>query len=87
MEHANNHKSPTHPSLFDRPTWRRLASRARSNSSNSSNPSPGPRDVVVADRHPLPSRDGQFVRRVMNGPATVRACVTFFRELDEGGEK
>ncbi|KAK3390929.1 HotDog domain-containing protein [Podospora didyma] len=39
-------------------------------------------DVIVVDRRPLPSGESNFVRRVMNGPTTVRACVTFFRMLE-----
>ncbi|KAK0715767.1 HotDog domain-containing protein [Lasiosphaeris hirsuta] len=36
-------------------------------------------DTVVVDRRPLATGESNFVRRVMNGPSTVRACVTFFR--------
>ncbi|KAI1377777.1 Thioesterase/thiol ester dehydrase-isomerase [Hypoxylon crocopeplum] len=35
--------------------------------------------VVVPDRRPLPSGESNFVRKTMNSPTTVRACVTFFR--------
>ncbi|KAK4039021.1 HotDog domain-containing protein [Parachaetomium inaequale] len=33
--------------------------------------------IVVSDRRPLASGEKQFVRGVLNGEATVRACVTF----------
>ncbi|KAI2624229.1 HotDog domain-containing protein [Hypoxylon sp. NC1633] len=35
--------------------------------------------VGVPDRHPLPTGESNFVRRTMNSPTTVRACVTFLR--------
>ncbi|KAI2637092.1 hypothetical protein GGS26DRAFT_547321 [Hypomontagnella submonticulosa] len=36
-------------------------------------------DTVVPDRRPLPSGESSFVRKTMNSPSTVRACVTFIR--------
>lgn len=40
-------------------------------------------DVIVVDRRPLPSGESNFVRRTMNSGTTVRACVTFFRMLQD----
>ncbi|KAI5868507.1 HotDog domain-containing protein [Durotheca rogersii] len=40
-------------------------------------------EVVVPDRRPLPSGESNFVRRTVNSATTVRACVTFFRALDD----
>lgn len=37
--------------------------------------------VIVPDRRPLASGESNFVRKTMNSPTTVRACVTFFRLL------
>ncbi|KAK3353063.1 HotDog domain-containing protein [Lasiosphaeria hispida] len=39
-------------------------------------------DTIVVDRRPLATGESEFVRRVMNGPTTVRACVTFFRMVE-----
>ncbi|KAI0171854.1 Thioesterase/thiol ester dehydrase-isomerase [Hypoxylon sp. FL1284] len=43
--------------------------------------------VVVPDRRPLPDGESSFVRRVMNTPTTVRACLTFMRAVGGGGKK
>jgi hypothetical protein len=42
---------------------------------------PGALGVVVSDRSRLPSGDMQFVRTVLSGAQTVRACVTYFRRV------
>ncbi|KAI0132518.1 HotDog domain-containing protein [Xylariales sp. AK1849] len=38
-------------------------------------------DIIVPDRRPLESGESNFVRKTMNSPSTVNACVTFFRML------
>ncbi|KAK5660242.1 hypothetical protein OQA88_12780 [Cercophora sp. LCS_1] len=40
-------------------------------------------DTIIVDRNPLASGESNFVRRTMNSPTTVRACVTFFRTLQD----
>lgn len=42
---------------------------------------PAALDIVVSDRSPLASGDKQFVRTILNGATTVRACVTFLMRL------
>lgn len=36
-------------------------------------------NVVVPDRRPMPTGESNFVRKTMNSPTTVRACVSFMR--------
>ncbi|KAK7928193.1 hypothetical protein PG985_005191 [Apiospora marii] len=38
-------------------------------------------DILVPDRRPLDSGESNFVRRTMNTPTTIKACVTFFRPV------
>lgn len=42
---------------------------------------PSALNIVVSERQPLSSGDKRFVRGVMNGAETVRACVTFFQTV------
>ncbi|KAI1409653.1 Thioesterase/thiol ester dehydrase-isomerase [Hypoxylon sp. FL1857] len=36
-------------------------------------------DIIVPDRRPLPTGESSFVRKTMNTPTTIKACVTFYR--------
>ncbi|KAK8059388.1 hypothetical protein PG996_009318 [Apiospora saccharicola] len=38
-------------------------------------------DILVPDRRPLDSGESNFVRRTMNTPTTIKACITFFRPV------
>ncbi|KAI1386379.1 Thioesterase/thiol ester dehydrase-isomerase [Hypoxylon trugodes] len=44
-------------------------------------------DVIVPDRRPLPSGESNFVRKTMNSPTTVKACVTFIRMVKPAKSK
>ncbi|KAI0150398.1 HotDog domain-containing protein [Xylariaceae sp. FL1272] len=44
-------------------------------------------DTIVPDRRFLPTGESNFVRKTLNSPTTVKACVTFFGVLPRNPEK